>query len=109
MRRAARAGVPVPVASTELAATWQHQGQTVVGVARGGRLLGLLGGAAVAAVAQRGARTLASLLPSSVRDQAKGLMDRARDAARDAGADPWALLGFDPLALWAQLRHLYRA
>jgi Cu+-exporting ATPase len=36
-------GVPVPVASTELAATWQHQGQTVVGVARGGRLLGLLG------------------------------------------------------------------
>ncbi len=72
-------------------------------------LLGMLGGAAVAAVAQRGARTLASLLPSSVRDQAKGLMDRARDAARDAGADPWALLGFDPLALWAQLRHLYRA
>jgi hypothetical protein len=71
-------------------------------------LYGLLGGAAVAAVAQRGATALASLLPTAVRDRAKQLTDRARDAARDAGADPWALLGFDPLALWAQLRHLYR-
>ena len=72
-------------------------------------LYGLLGGAAVAAVAQRGASVLASMLPVGLRDRARQLTDKARDVARDAGADPWALLGFDPLALWAQLRHLYRA
>ena len=36
-------GVAVPPASLALAAAWQREGQTVVGVARGGRLLGLLG------------------------------------------------------------------
>ncbi|HEY4055417.1 MAG TPA: hypothetical protein VGM39_02375 [Kofleriaceae bacterium] len=69
-------------------------------------LLGLLGGAAMAAMAGRAARGLASLLPQSARDRASALVDRAKTVAKDAG--PWAPLGFDPLELWAQLRHFYR-
>jgi hypothetical protein len=72
-------------------------------------LLGLLGGAAVAAVAGRAASAFASLLPKSARDAASAMAGRARDAFKDAGAHPFALLGFDPLELWAQLKHYYRA
>jgi hypothetical protein len=69
-------------------------------------LLGLLGGAAVAAMAGRAARGLASLLPQGARDRASAFVDRAKTVAKDAG--PWSALGFDPLELWAQLRHFYR-
>jgi hypothetical protein len=72
-------------------------------------LLGLLGGAAVAAVAGRAASAFASLLPQGARDAAKGIAGRARDAIKDSGAHPFALLGFDPIELWAQLKHHYRA
>lgn len=71
-------------------------------------LLGLLGGAAMAAMAGRAARGFASLLPTAARDRASGLVNRARDAMKDSGAHPFALLGFDPLALWAQLKHHYK-
>lgn len=71
-------------------------------------LLGLLGGATVAAVAQRGALALASLLPQGARDRAAELADRARTAMKESGAHPFALLGFDPLELWLTLRHYYR-
>lgn len=71
-------------------------------------LLGLLGGATVAAVAGRGARALASMLPSSVRERGNALAQRAQAAMKESGAHPFALLGFDPLELWAQLRHFYR-
>jgi len=71
-------------------------------------LLGLLGGATVAAFATRGARALASLLPQSARDAAAGLAQRAGDAMKQSGAHPFALLGFDPLELWAQVKHFYR-
>lgn len=71
-------------------------------------LLGLLGGAAVAAMAGRAASALASMLPQSMRDRGAAIANRARDAMKDSGAHPFALLGFDPLELWAQLRHLYR-
>jgi hypothetical protein len=71
-------------------------------------LLGLLGGAAVAAMAGRAATALASMLPQATRDRASALAHRARDAFKDSGAHPFALLGFDPIELWARLQHYYR-
>ena len=71
-------------------------------------LLGLLGGAAVAAMAGRAASAMASMLPRSARDAASAIKSRAASAIKDSGAHPFALLGFDPLELWAQLRHHYR-
>jgi hypothetical protein len=67
-------------------------------------LLGLLGGAAVAAVAGRAAKGLAHMLPASARERASALAQRARDAI-----DPWSMLGFDPLELWSRLKHHYRS
>lgn len=72
-------------------------------------LLGLLGGATVAAVASRGARALSSLLPDQARQLASRLAREARAAAASSGANPWSLLGFDPIELWLSVRHLYRA
>lgn len=69
-------------------------------------LLGLLGGATVAAMAGRAARGLASMLPQSARDRASALATRAKDRIKDSG--PFATLGFDPLELWAQLKVFYR-
>lgn len=71
-------------------------------------LLGLLGGAAVAAVAGRAASALAGMLPQGARDRASALATMARDAMKETGAHPFALLGFDPLELWSRLRHYYR-
>lgn len=71
-------------------------------------LLGLLGGATMAAVAGRGARMLAAMLPAAARDRASGLAQRATAAMRDSGMHPFALLGFDPVELWAQLQAFYR-
>jgi hypothetical protein len=71
-------------------------------------LLGLLGGTAVAAVAGRAATALASMLPQSTRARASALAQRARDAFKDSGAHPFAMLGFDPIELWSRLKHHYR-
>jgi len=71
-------------------------------------LLGLLGSATVAAVAQRGAQALAKMLPQAARERAADLADRARTAMKESGAHPFALLGFDPIELWHALRHHYR-
>jgi hypothetical protein len=71
-------------------------------------LLGLLGGTAVAAMAGRAASALASMLPQSTRDRASALASRARDAIKDSPANPFALLGFDPIELWSRLKHYYR-
>jgi hypothetical protein len=71
-------------------------------------LLGLLGGAAVAAMAGRAGRALASMLPQSTRDMANALKNRAQTAMKESGAHPFALLGFDPLELWARVKHHYR-
>lgn len=70
-------------------------------------LLGLLGGATVAAFASRGARALASMLPASARKGAADLAARAQTAMRDSGAHPFAMLGFDPIELWQSVRHFY--
>jgi hypothetical protein len=71
-------------------------------------LLGLLGGAAVAAMAGRAATAIASMLPQATRERASALATRARDVIKDSGAHPFALLGFDPLELWSRLKHHYR-
>jgi hypothetical protein len=67
-------------------------------------LLGLLGGAAVATIAGRAASALAGMLPQSARDRAASLAQRAQQAV-----NPFALLGFDPIELWHQLRRHYRS
>ncbi len=71
-------------------------------------LLGLLGGAAAFAMAGRAARGFASLLPQSARDRASALAHRAGAAMKESGAHPFALLGFDPIELWARVKHHYR-
>ena len=71
-------------------------------------LLGLLGGAAVAAMAGRAASAIASMLPQSTRDRASALAQRAQTAMKESGAHPFALLGFDPIELWQRLKHYYR-
>lgn len=71
-------------------------------------LLGLLGGATMAAFASRGAKVLARMLPHQARKMASGLAQTAQSVMRDSGAHPFALLGFDPIELWLELRHLYQ-
>jgi hypothetical protein len=70
-------------------------------------LLGLLGGAAVAAMAGRAASAVAGMLPKSARDRASALAQRAQSAMKESGAHPFALLGFDPIELWQRLKHHY--
>jgi len=71
-------------------------------------LLGLLGGATVAAMAGRAANALAGMLPQRTRDAAASIANRARDAMKESGAHPFALLGFDPIELWSRIKHFYR-
>ncbi|MFT3695321.1 MAG: hypothetical protein QM831_19465 [Kofleriaceae bacterium] len=71
-------------------------------------LLGLMGGAAVAAMAGRAASAIAAMLPQSTRDRASALAHRAQTAMKESGAHPFALLGFDPIELWQRLKHHYR-
>jgi hypothetical protein len=71
-------------------------------------LFGLLGGATVAAMAGRAATALAGMLPQRTRDAAASIANRARDAMKESGAHPFALLGFDPIELWSRIKHYYR-
>jgi hypothetical protein len=71
-------------------------------------LLGLLGSATMAAVAGRGAKALARMLPRQARLLAAELATTAQSVIRDSGAHPFALLGFDPIELWHRMRELYR-
>ena len=71
-------------------------------------LMGLLGGAAMVAMAGRAASALASMMPKAARDRASSLAHRAQAVMKESGAHPFALLGFDPLELWHQLKHHYR-
>ena len=71
-------------------------------------LMGLLGGAAVVAMAGRAASALASMMPKAMRDRGSAIANRAQAAMKESGAHPFALLGFDPLELWHQLKHHYR-
>ena len=71
-------------------------------------LLGLLGGATVAAMATRSARALARMLPRSARRMAADLATTAQTVMRESGTHPFALLGFDPIEFWHSIRHFYR-
>jgi hypothetical protein len=71
-------------------------------------LLGLLGGATVAAMAGRAATAIANMLPQTTRDRASAIATRARDMMKDSGANPFAMLGFDPIELWSRLKYYYR-
>jgi hypothetical protein len=71
-------------------------------------LRGLLGGAQLAALATRSAKSLARFVPSSARRAASGLAQSAQDRLRSAGAHPFALLGFDPIELWRRVQAYYR-
>ena len=64
-------------------------------------LRGLLGGAQLVS-------RLARFVPASARRAAGDLAQQAQSRLRDAGAHPFALLGFDPIALWHQVRRYYR-
>jgi hypothetical protein len=71
-------------------------------------LRGLLGGAQLAALATRSARNLARFVPSSARRRAADLAQSAQERLKSTGAHPFALLGFDPIELWHQVRAYYR-
>lgn len=71
-------------------------------------LRGLLGGAQLAALASRSARSLARFVPTSARRAASGLAQSAQERLKSAGAHPFALLGFDPIELWHRMRAYYR-
>jgi hypothetical protein len=71
-------------------------------------LRALVGGAAVAAAATTGARALARFIPESARRAAQDLARGARERLEDSALSPFALLGFDPIELWRDLRTYYR-
>jgi hypothetical protein len=71
-------------------------------------LRGLLGGAQLAALASRSARNLARFVPSAARRRAADLAQSAQERLKSTGAHPFALLGFDPIELWHQVRAYYR-
>ena len=71
-------------------------------------LLGLLGGATMAAMATRGAKALAMVLPPQARKMASDLAHSAQSAVRGRVGDPFALLGFDPIELWRSMHHFYK-
>jgi hypothetical protein len=48
------------------------------------------------------------MLPQSTRERASAFAQRAQSVMKESGAHPFALLGFDPVELWAQLKHHYR-
>ncbi len=72
-------------------------------------LAGLLGGAAAVAVASRGAKRLSALLPERARVIASAAAKSASKRARESGAHPWQVLGFDPIELFGKLQRYYAA
>jgi hypothetical protein len=66
----------------------------------------VLGGAAVAGVATRSAKTLSRFVPKGARRLAEGMARQAQDQLKKSGFDPWAALGFNPIELWLEIRKL---
>jgi hypothetical protein len=71
-------------------------------------LRGLLGAAQLGAMATGAARQLARFVPPAARRAASGVAGAAQRRLEQSGAHPFALLGFDPIALWHQVRRYYR-
>jgi hypothetical protein len=72
-------------------------------------LRGLLGGAQLVSLAGGAARGLARFVPAGARRAAGDLAQQAHARLRESGAHPFALLGFDPIALWHEVRRYYRS
>jgi hypothetical protein len=70
-------------------------------------LSALLGGAAVAGAATRGAKSLSRLVPRSARRMAQSMAKQAGDRLKDAGLDPWEMLGFNPIEVFHELRAMF--
>lgn len=70
-------------------------------------LQGLLGGAAVAAVATQSAKRVARFLPRGARRMAGDLAGIAQERIKTSAANPFAMLGFDPIELLQRLRGFY--
>jgi hypothetical protein len=49
-----------------------------------------------------------SLDPDGARKMAAGFAQQAQDMVTASNANPWALLGFDPIELWLRVRRFYR-
>ncbi len=70
-------------------------------------LQGLLGGAAALAVATTSAKRMARFLPKSARKMAGGLAEAAQGRLKESSANPFGMLGFDPIELLQRLRSFY--
>lgn len=70
-------------------------------------LQGLLGGAQVAAVATQSAKRVARFLPKGARRMASDLAGVAQERMKTSSANPFAMLGFDPIELLLRLRGFY--
>lgn len=70
-------------------------------------LLGLLGGAAAVAVATRNAQRVARFFPKGARKMAGNVAGAAQGRLKDSAANPFAMLGFDPIELLQTLRSFY--
>jgi hypothetical protein len=70
-------------------------------------LQGLLGGATVAAAATQSAKRMARFLPKGARRMAGDLAGVAQERMKTSSVNPFAKLGFDPIALLQQLRGFY--
>ena len=68
---------------------------------------GLMGGAAAVAVASRGAKRISAFLPERARRMASQAAKSAARRARETGAHPWQVLGFDPIELLTTLQRFY--
>lgn len=70
-------------------------------------LQGILGGAAALAVATSSAKRMARFLPKGARRMAGGLAEAAQGRLKESSANPFGMLGFDPIELLQRLRSFY--
>ena len=70
-------------------------------------LQGLLGGAAALAAATTSAKRMARFLPKGARKMAGDFAGAAQSRLKESSANPFGMLGFDPLDLLARLRSFY--
>jgi len=70
-------------------------------------LQGLLGGAAALAAATTSAKRMARFLPKGARKMAGDFVGAAQDRMKESGANPFGMLGFDPIALLKTLQGFY--
>tara|TARA_R110002096_G_scaffold16898_2_gene57688 strand:- start:15945 stop:16949 length:1005 start_codon:yes stop_codon:yes gene_type:complete len=70
-------------------------------------LQGLLGGAAALAAATTGAKRMARFLPKGARKMAGDFAGAAQSRLKESSANPFGMLGFDPIELLQRCRSFY--